>query len=101
MRREYDGLHGLAAHRYGEDPRSTHPLVFSNAQHNRLKILYWDGTGLWVCTKRLEKRRFSWPPPQQDLSGGKVRLTAAALAMLLGGLDLARASRKDWRRENE
>jgi hypothetical protein len=50
---------------------------------------------------QLEKGRFCWPLPQQDLSGGKVRLTAMALAMLLGGLDLARASRKDWRRENE
>jgi transposase len=101
MRKGYDGLYGLVAHRPGEDPRSGHLFVFTNTQRNRLKILYWDGTGLWVCAKRLEKGRFSWPLPQQDLSGGKVRLTAAALAMLLGGLDLARASRKDWRRENE
>jgi hypothetical protein len=49
----------------------------------------------------LEKGRFSWPSPPQDLQGGKVRLTAAGLAMLLGGLDFAQARLKDWRRENE
>jgi transposase len=75
--------------------------VFTNTQRNRLKILHWDGTGLWVCAKRLEKGRFSWPSPPQDLQGGKVRLTAAGLAMLLGGLDFAQARLKDWRRENE
>ena len=102
MRKGYDGLHGLVAHRLGEDPRSGHLFVFTNPQRNRLKILYWDGTGLWVCAKRLEKGRFSWPAPsQEDLSFGKVRLSAAALAMLLGGLDFAQVRRKAWRRENE
>ena len=102
MRMGYDGLHGLVAHRLGEDPRSGHLFVFTNTQRNRLKILYWDGTGLWVCAKRLEKGRFSWPAPRGEaLSGGKVRLTAAALAMLLGGIDFARVRLKNWRREGE
>jgi transposase len=101
MRKGFDGLHGLVAHQLQEDPRSGHLFVFTNTQRTRLKILHWDGTGLWVCAKRLEKGRFSWPSPPQDLQGGKVRLTAAGLAMLLGGLDFAQARLKDWRRENE
>ena len=101
MRKGFDGLHGLVAHQLQEDPRSGHLFVFTNTQRTRLKILHWDGTGLWVCAKRLEKGRFSWPSPPQDLQGGKVRLTAAGLAMLLGGLDFAQARLKDWKRENE
>jgi transposase len=100
MRKGYDGLYGLVAHHLGEDPRSGHLFVFTNSQRNRLKILYWDGTGLWVCGKRLEKGRFTWPSPQ-DAASGKVRLSAARLAMLLGGIDLGRAKGKAWLRENE
>ena len=100
MRKGYDGLYGLVAHHLGEDPRSGHLFVFTNSQRNRLKILYWDGTGLWVCGKRLEKGRFTWPSPQ-DPVGGKVRLSAAGLAMLLGGIVLGRAKSKAWLRENE
>jgi transposase len=43
------------------DPLSGHLFLFSNAQRNRLKILVWDTTGLWVCAKKLEKGRFHWP----------------------------------------
>ncbi len=101
MRKGFDGLHDIVAHNLREDPSSGHLFVFTNTQRNRLKILHWDGTGLRGCVNRLEKGRFSWPSPPQDLQGGKVRLTAAGLATLLGGLDFAQAKLKDWRRENE
>jgi len=98
MRKGYDGLYGLAASQLGEDPRSGHLFVFANRQRTRLKILYWDGSGLWVCGKRLEKGRFSWPKP--DSGEAKARLSGAELAMLLGGIDLARGKAKAWHREN-
>lgn len=101
MRKGYDGLYGLVVHHLGEDPRSGHLFVFTNSQRNRLKVLYWDGTGLWVCGKRLEKGRFTWPSPRDPTDDSKVRLSAASLAMLLGGMDLSRAKAKAWLRENE
>ena len=101
MRKSFNGLWQVAEEKLKIDPKRGALFVFTNRERNRLKILHWDGTGLWVCAKRLEKGRFSWPSPPQDLQGGKVRLTAAGLAMLLGGLDFAQARLKDWRRENE
>jgi len=102
MRKSYDGLYGLVASHLGEDPRSGHLFVFTNTQRTRLKILFWDGSGLWVCAKRLERGRFRWPSPgQSEDDAAKVRLSAAALAMLLGGLDPAGVRLRGWMRQNE
>lgn len=95
MRKGFNGLHALVTERLGEDPRSGSLFVFSNRRHTRLKILYWDGTGLWVMTKRLEKGTFSWPrsvEPQVT----KLRLNPEALAMLTDGIDLRGAKLRPW-----
>ena len=56
MRKSFDGLYGLVRDRLLCDPLSGHIFLFANARRNRLKLLFWDGSGLWVCAKRLEER---------------------------------------------
>src|SRR6516162_5101250 len=51
MRKGYDGLYGLVRDKLGLEVRTGHLFLFANARRNRLKILYWDGTGLWSCAK--------------------------------------------------
>jgi transposase len=55
MRKGFNGLYGIVRDRLQCDPLSGHVFLFSNAQRNRLKVLFWDRSGLWVCAKRLEK----------------------------------------------
>jgi transposase len=96
MRKGFDGLYGLVRDRLGHDPLSGHLFLFSNRERTRLKILLWDGSGLWVCAKRLEKGRFRWPAATD---AGCLSMRAEELAMLLNGLDLAEARpRKNWLR---
>jgi transposase len=86
LRKSFNGLHGLVTERLGEDPRQGALFVFTNRRRTRLKMLCWDGTGLWVLTKRLEKVTFSWPK----------NLAPPALAMLTDGVDLRGAKLRPW-----
>ena len=54
MRKGFDGLYGLVRDQLGQDPLSGYLFLFSNRTRTRLKALVWDGSGLWVCAKRLE-----------------------------------------------
>jgi transposase len=79
MRKGFNGLYGLVSSGFGEDPRSGALYLFCNRRHTRIKVLYFDGTGLWVLSKRLERGTFSWPKPSQvespKAAGGKDRFT--------------------------
>ena len=97
MRKGFDGLYGLARDKLGLEVRSGHLFLFVNSRRNRLKILYWDGSGLWICAKRLERRKFSWPQPGDQSE--RVMLSHEELSLLLGGIDLTRVRRKNWYRK--
>ena len=97
MRKGFDGLFGLVRDQLGQDPLSGHLFLFTNRTRTRLKALIWDGSGLWVCAKRLERGRFHWP---QAAEGRSVTMRPEELSMLLNGLDVAQARpRKNWLRE--
>ena len=96
MRKGFEGLYGLVRDRLSCDPLSGHVFVFSNGQRNRLKLLFWDGSGLWVCTKRLEKGSFRWPAAADEEA--KITLSHEELMLLIGGIDLTQTSRRAWHR---
>lgn len=93
MRKGYEGLSALAGEVLGEDVRSGALFVFGNRRRTRLKILYFDGSGIWVMSKRLEEGTFSWPQAEGER---KVRLRAEALAMLTDGIDLRGGRMRPW-----
>jgi len=96
MRKGFDGLYGLVRDHLGQDPQSGHLFLFTNRTRTRLKAPVWDGSGLWVCAKRLERGRFGWPAANGTRS---VTMRPEELAMLLNGMDLSQAKpRKKWLR---
>jgi transposase len=97
MRKGFEGLYGLVRAHLGADPLSGHLFLFANARRTRLKVLVWDGSGLWVCAKRLEKGRFRWPGAKQEEPS--VVLSHEELSLLLNGMDLERVSKRRWYRK--
>jgi transposase len=95
LRKGFGGLEGLVSERLGEDLRSGALFVFTNRRHTRLKILCFDGTGLWLLTKRLEQGTFSWPKNVEE-GRVKLKLTPEALALLTDGIDLRGAKMRPW-----
>src|ERR1700753_1718782 len=83
MRRGFDGLAALVQQHLGQDPFSGHLFVFRGKRGHLLKILFWDGQGLVLYAKRLERGRFVWPQAKD----GVVALTPAQLSMLTEGID--------------
>jgi transposase len=94
MRQSFNGLWPAARDQLGEDPKDGAVFLFLNKDRTRLKLLYWDGTGVWVLAKRLEQGRFSWPQPND--AGATLALTPEAFALLIGGVDLKRGALKPW-----
>ena len=81
-----DGLAALAKETLGQNPFSGTILVFRAKRADRVKLLFWDGTGLMLVSKRLEQGSFKWPP----ITDGMMRLSPAQLAALDEGLDWTR-----------
>jgi transposase len=94
MRKQFNGLWSAVQEQLHEDPKNGAVFAFINKERTRLKLLYWDGTGVWVLAKRLEQGRFSWPRSADDRT--KLSLAPEALALLVGGVELKHGSLKAW-----
>jgi transposase len=97
MRKSFDTLMALVSEKLAEDPLSGHLFAFTNRSRTRLKILLWDGSGLWVMAKRLEKGTFAWPK-LTDPAGKSIAMTSAELSLLVSGLDVTKSKRRRWYR---
>ena len=82
MRKGFDGLYALVRDRLELEPLSGHVFLFSNAQRTRLKLIFWDGSGLWVCAKRLERGCYRWPAAEAGKT--KIVFSHEEMALLLG-----------------
>ena len=89
MRRGFYGLAAIAQEKLGADPLGGHAFVFRGRRGDRVKLLWWDGGGLCLFAKRLERGRFIWPQATE----GSVHLSTAQLSMLLEGIDWRRPER--------
>jgi transposase len=94
MRKGMDGLAALVQTTLADNPFSGQLFVFRGRRGDLVKLLWFDGDGMCLLAKRLERGRFVWPQAQS----GSVSLTAAQLSMLLEGIDWRRPSRT-WRPE--
>jgi len=94
MRKGIDGLAMLVQGVLRQDPFSGHLFVFRGRKANLIKIVFWDGTGLCLFSKRLEQGVFPWPPAVDP--GETLALSSEQLSMLIDGIDW-RAPERRWR----
>ncbi len=92
MRKGFAGLSALAEQVLQQDPYSGHLFVFRGRRGDLIKVIWFDGQGSCLFSKRLERGRFVWPSARD----GKLTLSSAQLSMLLEGIDW-RAPERTWR----
>jgi transposase len=91
MRKHYDGLYALVVSELNADPLSGDLFLFTNRRRTRAKVLLWDGTGLCIYQKRLERGRFAWLWRRSDKE--MFEMTLSELALFLEGSTLVGALR--------
>ena len=92
LRLSFEGLRGIVVNTIRQEPTSGFVFVFCNRAKNRVKCLYWDGSGMWVCAKRIEGGTLGWPKHET----GAQQINAIQLRLLLEGFELK--SRRGWYR---
>lgn len=92
MRKGFNGLYGLVSTAMELNPLSGHLFVFINKERNLIKILYWDGDGLAVFYKRLERGTFKRPTAR--LGAPNSELFGEELYMILRGIDFEKTKKR-------
>ncbi len=92
MRKGFVGLSAQAETVLEADPYSGHLFVFRGRRGDLIKVIWWDGQGACLFSKRLERGRFVWP----SVANGKLVISTAQLSMLLEGIDW-RTPQRTWR----
>lgn len=93
LRGSFDRLYGYVSELLREDPRSGHWFVFTNKRRTRIKVLVFDGTGLWILNKRLCSGRFTWPAANNP----SLILRNEEFGALVSGLEVT--AKKNWYRQ--
>ncbi len=91
FRKQADGLAAIVQQTLTADPFCDAIYVFRSKRSDRVKLVWWDGTGICLLAKRLENGQFRWPP----IADGAIRLSPSQLASLLEGLDWSRIETRD------
>jgi transposase len=91
FRKQADGLAAIVQAALGADPFCGTVYVFRSKRMDRVKLLWWDGTGICLMMKRLETGQFRWPPVEDGL----MKLSAAQLSALLEGVAWAQIERRE------
>ena len=95
LRAGVNTLHAMVADRLKEEVKSGALFVFTNKRRRLIKVLHFDGTGMWLMSKRLEEGTFFWPRAAEP---GQVKLSLRpeAFAMLTDGIDMHGARPRGW-----
>jgi transposase len=91
FRKQTDGLAAIVQAVLGADPFCGAVYVFRSKRMDRVKLLWWDGTGICLMMKRLHNGQFRWPP----IEDGMIKLSAAQLSALLEGVAWAQVERRE------
>ena len=94
LRKAFDGLASIVEDELKRDLYDAVVVLFCNRARNRVKAIYWDGSGLCLFAKRLEAGTFSWPESAEDAK----EITPAELSMLLEGVDFRSGMHRRWHR---
>lgn len=95
MRKSFNGLFAQVKGHLKRDPLDGAVYMFANKRRTLVKMLYWDGTGIWVLSKRLERGTYWWPIAEGAASAD-LAIASESLAMILSGVDLKQGSLRPW-----
>lgn len=95
LRKSFNGLGALVESDHAHKLSDCALYLFTNKTRTRLKLLQFDGTGLWCAVKRLEQGNFSWPKASED-NQTLLSITHQALQLIIDGVQLRDGSLKPW-----